>query len=137
MDPRVEAAFDAWLASMGLNRNSPIPYGQETQLLASWEAYLLNYGAQQGRTILAAPGQVGPGGVYQGAPGGSFNVPTVPGGGFTGGQYGQPYSPSGNRPTYPVATRIAAPVGGGQSPQRYTPPPNQAPKMTTTWGMGW
>ncbi len=125
MDPQVEAAFDAWLASIGMNRNSLLPAGQEAYLSAQWESFLLNWGRTQGRTVVAAPG------VYQGPPGGSFQVPVVQGGGFTGGMFGQPSGqPGGQGPI-----RVAPPVGGGgQSPNqggrypvapRYTPPPQR------------
>lgn len=130
MNPQVEAAFDAWLASMGMNRNSPIPYGQEGNLLASWEAFLLNYGAQQGRTIVAAP-PVSPTGVYNGPPGGSFNVPVVQGGfnsPLQSPMY-QPRNPSG------APYRVAAPVGGGGG-GTYTPPPaaQTAPRFSVRPG---
>jgi len=125
MDPQVEAAFDAWLASIGMNRNSLLPAGQEAYLSAQWESFLLNWGRTQGRTVVAAPG------VYQGPPGGSFQVPVVQGGGFTGGMFGQP----GGQPGGQGPIRVAPPVGGGgQSPNqagrypvapRYTPPPQR------------
>lgn len=128
MDPQVEAAFDAWLASIGMNRNSLLPAGQEAYLSAQWESFLLNWGRTQGRTVVAAPG------VYQGPPGGSFQVPVVQGGGFTGGMFGQPGGQPGGQPVQgPI--RVAPPVGGGgQSPNqggrypvapRYTPPPQR------------
>ena len=128
MDPQVEAAFDAWLASIGMNRNSQVPYGQEANLSAQWESFLLNWGRTQGRTILAAPQQGGPGGVYQGPPGGSFNVPRVANPGFVGmaGQpgYQQPTGGGG----YPVGIRVAPPTGAaprGTGAARYSPPPSQ------------
>ena len=124
MDPQVEAAFDAWLASIGMNRNSLLPAGQEAYLSAQWESFLLNWGRTQGRTVVAAPG-----GVYQGLPGGSFQVPVMQGGGFSGGMFGQPSGQPGQGPI-----RVAPPVGGGQIPNqggrypvapRYTPPPQR------------
>lgn len=123
MDPQVEAAFDAFLASIGASRNTQIPVGQEAYYASMWESFLLNYGKQQGRTILAAPqGSVGIGGVYQGPPGGSFQVPVMSGGGFAGPGFTR--QPS----NLPVARQVAAPNawGGSQSQgPRYTPPPNQ------------
>jgi hypothetical protein len=75
MDPQaqgqVEAAFDAWLASIGMSRNSQVPYGQEAYLASQWESFLLSWGKTQGRFVT-------PGGVYQGPPGGSFEVPRLP-----------------------------------------------------------
>ena len=55
MDPQVEAAFDAWLASIGMNRSSQVPYGQEAYFAQQWEFYLLQWGQSQGRTIVAPP----------------------------------------------------------------------------------
>lgn len=127
MDPRVEAAFDAWLASMGMNRNSPIPYGQEVQLLASWESFLLNWGQQQGRTIVAAP-PVSQTGVYQGPPGGSFNVPVVQGG------FNSPLQQPNRQPlNLPTGRTVGAPTGAGGSAARYSPPP--AENRQTTWSV--
>lgn len=126
MDPQVEAAFDAWLASMGMSRNSPIPVGQEVQLLASWETFLLSWGRQQGRTVVAAPPAYSPG-VYPGPPGGSFNGPSVANPGFAGmaGQTGARPAPGGA--TYPGGARVAPPTGGARvvSAPRYVPPPGR------------
>ncbi|MFO0622262.1 MAG: hypothetical protein U0745_12775 [Polyangia bacterium] len=114
MDPQVEAAFDAWLASIGLSRNSQIPWGQEQALLASWEAYLLNWGKSQGRTVVAAP--VTSGGVYQGPQGGSFELPRASTTAPATSAYLRTSAPSAAQPPRnPGPVRVAPAVGGSNT----------------------
>ena len=107
MDPTIEAAFDAWLASMGMNRSSPIPYGQEAALTAQWESFLLNYGRNQGRATQGPTTAWGTPAPYGAAP--QYQSPQ-PGGGA---------APFRTAPTYGGGGGGPAPGGGVI---RYAPP---------------
>jgi hypothetical protein len=112
MDPQVEAAFDAWLSSIGMTRNSPVPYGQEAYLASQWEVFLLKWGQMQGTTVVAAPqgGSVRPAGFQ--------NTNSVRPGGFSqtpGGVVGplQSYQPAA--PLAPARNQ-QAPMGSPTNP---------------------
>ena len=112
MDPQVEAAFDAWLSSIGMTRNSPVPYGQESYLSSQWEVFVLKWGQMQGGTVVAAP-QAG-GSVR---PAGFQNTNSVRPAGFSqnpGGVVG----PLQNYQTAPLAPprNLQAPMGSPTNP---------------------
>lgn len=67
---QVDAAWQAFLQSMGVTPSTTIPWGQESYYATRWESFLLNWGQSQGRTIspVAQPG-------YQPQPQGGGGLP--------------------------------------------------------------
>lgn len=109
----IEALFDNFLASKGLNRNSPVSGVDPSAFVAEWEIFILNYGRNQGR---AGQGPVT-----------GFGTPAP----YGGTQYQPPTvgpNPGQIRPAPTYGAGGAGPVGAGPTPGggggnvRYAPP---------------
>lgn len=110
----IEVLFDNFLASKGLNRNSPVSGVDPSAFVAEWEIFILNYGRNQGRagqgpvtqwgspapyggsqyqppTVGPNPGQIRPAPTYgTGGAGGAGGAGPAPGGGGGNVRYAPP-----------------------------------------------
>ena len=64
----LEGLFDNFLASKGLNRNSPVSGVDPSAFVAEWEIFILNYGRNQGRAGQGPVTQWGSPAPYGGSP---------------------------------------------------------------------